>query len=51
MVRQCHDELMALHASGAIAPLIGAVRPLTEAADALTELAARGTVGKIVLRP
>ena len=51
LVRECHDDLVRLHAAGQIAPLIGAVRPLDEAAVALTELVERGTVGKVVLVP
>ncbi|HEY5154392.1 MAG TPA: zinc-binding dehydrogenase, partial [Acidimicrobiales bacterium] len=51
LVRTCHDDLVRLHATGAIAPLIGAVRPLRDAPDALADLAARATVGKVVLVP
>jgi len=51
LVQACHQDLMRLHASGAIAPLIGAVRPLADAPTALTELAGRATVGKTVLVP
>lgn len=51
LVRACHDDLVRLHAEGAIAPLIGAVRPLAEAPDALGDLAGRATTGKVVLVP
>jgi NADPH2:quinone reductase len=46
-----HAQLMALHARGAISPLIYAELPLAEAPDALRRLAGRGTWGKVVLRP
>ena len=46
-----HDELMALHATGRIDPLVSEVVGLGDAADALTRLGGRGTVGKIVVHP
>jgi NADPH:quinone reductase-like Zn-dependent oxidoreductase len=51
LVRRCHDELVALHASGAVRPLIGSVRPLDEVPRALADLAGRATVGKVVVVP
>jgi len=47
-IRATHDELMCLHASGEIAPLVSSVLPLEEAAAALARLAGRGTWGKVV---
>ena len=49
-----HDvvaELFALISSGALKPLIGATYPLNEAAGAHRAMLARGTTGKIVLKP
>ncbi len=51
LIPHIHDELMALHARGAIDPLIFAELPLTDAADAITQLSTRGTWGKVVLIP
>jgi NADPH2:quinone reductase len=47
-VRDTHDELMRLHQSGAIAPLISEVLPFDAVPSALARLAARGTWGKVV---
>ncbi len=47
-VRRTHDELMRLHAEGAIDPLVSEVLPLDQAAEGLTRLGSRGTVGKVV---
>src|SRR5919112_5626276 len=46
-----HEELTRLYEDGRIDPLVSSVRPLDEAPAALGALAARGTVGKVVLRP
>ncbi len=46
-----HDELVALHASGSVDPLVRQVLPLDEAPQALAALADRSTVGKVVLVP
>jgi NADPH:quinone reductase len=48
LIRATHDELVRLHGTGEIAPLVSSVLPLDAAADALTSLASRGTWGKIV---
>jgi NADPH2:quinone reductase len=44
-------ELFSLIGSGALKPVIGATFPLAEAADAHRAMLARGTTGKIVLKP
>jgi NADPH2:quinone reductase len=49
LVQRCHDELMRLHAEGAVQPLLMPSRPLTDAPDALMAIADRGAVGKLVL--
>lgn len=49
-----HDvvaELFSFIGSGALKPVIGATFPLEEAADAHRAMLARGTTGKIVLKP
>ncbi|HVE98187.1 MAG TPA: NADPH:quinone oxidoreductase family protein [Mycobacteriales bacterium] len=51
LVPRIHDELMALHGRGAIAPLIYDELPLEQAPDALARLGGRATWGKVVLRP
>ncbi|MGZ4693635.1 MAG: NADPH:quinone oxidoreductase family protein, partial [Acidimicrobiales bacterium] len=51
LVHRCHDELVALHAQGLIAPLIGSVRSLDEVPRALDDLAGRATTGKVVVVP
>jgi NADPH2:quinone reductase len=51
LVVACHEELMRLHADGAITPLVSAVKPLAEAPAALASLAERGTYGKVVVSP
>jgi NADPH2:quinone reductase len=45
------DELFALILKGDLKPVIGGVYPLDQAADAHRAMLARGTVGKIVLKP
>ena len=50
LVRECHDDLVRLHAEGLVAPLIGSVRPLDEVPRALDDLAGRATTGKVVVR-
>jgi len=49
LIRRTHDDLMALHAAGKIAPLVSEVLAMTEAGSATQRLADRGTVGKIVV--
>lgn len=51
LIPQVHEELLALHAKGAIDPLVDAVLPLEEAPGALRRMAHRETVGKVVLTP
>ncbi|MFN8037848.1 MAG: NADPH:quinone oxidoreductase family protein [Acidimicrobiales bacterium] len=51
LVHEAHDELVRLHAEGAIAPLVSEVLPLDALPDALVRLASRGTTGKVVLTP
>jgi NADPH2:quinone reductase len=46
-----HEELIRLYEDGRIDPLVSRVLPLDEAPQALGALAARGTVGKVVLTP
>jgi len=48
LVREIHDELVALHARGAIAPLVSETVGLDEVPTALARLARRGTWGKVV---
>jgi NADPH2:quinone reductase len=47
-VHRTHDELVRLHAEGAIAPLISRELSMTEVPAALASLATRGTWGKLV---
>ena len=47
-VHATHDGAHALHADGAIAPLVSREIPMTEVPPALASLATRGTWGKIV---
>ena len=49
LIRRTHDDLMALHAAGKIAPLVSEVLGMSEARSAAQRLADRGTVGKIVI--
>lgn len=51
LVRATHEELVRLHAEGAVRPLIGRRVPMAEAAQALVELGGRRTVGKVVVLP
>ena len=51
LIPAIHDELMALHAKGAIDPLVYSELPLEDAPQALAKLGGRGTYGKVVLRP
>jgi NADPH2:quinone reductase len=44
-------ELFALVEAGKIKPVIGATYPLEQAVDAHRAMLARGTTGKIVLKP
>lgn len=46
-----HQDLFALYEQGGIAPLIHAAHPLEDTGKALAELAARRTVGKVVVVP
>jgi NADPH2:quinone reductase len=50
-VRDCHAELTALAAAGAIRPLITERLPLADVPDALRRLADGTTTGRIVFRP
>ena len=45
-----HAELLALHAEGAIRPLVGREVPLEQAPAAIRDLTDRRTVGKVVVR-
>lgn len=49
--RATHEELMRLHASGQIAPLVSEVVGMADAADRVGRLAHRGTWGKVVVDP
>ena len=51
LIRRCHDELMALHARGDIAPLIQREALFADAPAAIASLASRGTWGKVIVRP
>lgn len=50
-VRDCHELLCALAASGEVRPLVSARVPMSEARDALVEVAAGRTTGRVVVRP
>ena len=47
-IQATHTELMRLHETGQIAPLISRELPMTEVPSALASLATRGTWGKLV---
>jgi len=49
LIRRTHDDLMALHAAGKIAPLVSELLPMAEARSGTQRLADRGTVGKLVV--
>ncbi len=49
LLRRVHDDLMALHAAGKIAPLVSERLALADARDAVQRLADRQTVGKVVI--
>ena len=51
LVVACHEELVRLHASGAISPLVFATMPFDEAVKGLTLLGGRDTYGKVVVLP
>lgn len=51
LIDQAHRELMSLHASGVISPLISRLLELDEVPHALDDLSARSTVGKLVVVP
>lgn len=51
LLAEVHDDLLRLHAAGAISPLIGDRVPFTAAPDALDAIANRRTVGKVVVVP
>jgi len=51
MMNDVIDELFALIADGKLKPVIGGAYPLNEAAGAHRAMLARGTTGKIVLKP
>jgi NADPH2:quinone reductase len=45
------EELFVLYEKGLVTPVVSSVRPLVEAAAALDEIAARRSVGKVLLTP
>jgi NADPH2:quinone reductase len=51
MMNDVIDELFALITDGKLKPVIGGTYPLSEAGDAHEAMLARGTTGKIVLKP
>ena len=51
LIAETHDELMRLHATGDIAPLVSEVLLLEDVPAALGRLASRGTWGKVVCTP
>jgi NADPH2:quinone reductase len=51
MMNDVIDELFGLIADGKLKPVIGGTYPLIEAAEAHMVMLARGTTGKIVLKP
>lgn len=51
LVREAMAALFELRAEGRIEPLVSDTRPLTSAAAALEDIAARRTVGKVILVP
>ena len=51
MMNDVIDELFALITDGKLKPVIGGTYPLSEAGDAHKAMLARGTTGKIVLKP
>ncbi|CAN5409369.1 NADPH:quinone oxidoreductase family protein [soil metagenome] len=51
VIADTHAELVRLHADGAVDPLIGRRVPMADAPAALADLAARRTVGKLVVLP
>lgn len=51
LVRQCHDELMALVDSGAIKPFVSETVPMADVPDALERLGRGATVGRLVAVP
>jgi NADPH2:quinone reductase len=50
-VLDCHGELTALAAKGAIAPMVSERVPLASAADAVERVAAGTTTGRVVVMP
>jgi NADPH2:quinone reductase len=51
MMNDVIDELFALISDGKLKPVIGGTYPLAEAGDAHKAMLARGTTGKIILKP
>jgi NADPH2:quinone reductase len=51
LLAEVHDDLLRLHAEGAIEPLVGDRVPFTSAPDALAAIADGRTVGKVVVVP
>jgi NADPH2:quinone reductase len=51
VIARTHDALVELYRRGEVRPVVADRRPLGEAAEALRALAARKTVGKVVLIP
>src|SRR5262245_30879425 len=50
-IEETTNALFALYERGALCPVVSSTRPLTEAAAALEEIAARKSVGKVLLVP
>jgi NADPH:quinone reductase len=51
LIAEVHDDLLRLHAEGAISPLVGGRVAFEEAPAALEAIAGRRTVGKVVVVP
>lgn len=51
VIEECHTELAALAASGAIAPLVSERLSLPEVADGIARLGEGTTVGRVVFVP
>jgi NADPH2:quinone reductase len=49
LVRAAHDELLELHATGHVRPLVAPVRGLDDVPAALADLAAGRTTGKLLV--
>jgi len=51
LVVACHEELMRLHGTGAVKPLVFATLPFDDTPKGLTLLGGRDTYGKVVVTP